>query len=123
MNSGLFVLLMCGLLISLVLVLVWHPQRSRTKTSTSADRQFTDAVFRDDDRYWYGGFFYNNPDDPAIFVPKRYGLGWTVNFGHPLGKWVLIGSLLLPLALVILTVLVSGGAPVGCHPSGCHPLP
>ncbi len=83
-------LLFCGVLIAIVLVLFWHPQRSRTKTSTSADRQRTDAVFRDDDRYWYGGFFYNNPDDPAVFVPKRYGLGWTMNFGHPQARLVLL---------------------------------
>lgn len=75
MNTGLFVLLMCGLLIAIVLVLVWHPQRSRSKADPLADRQLTGAVFRDDDRYWVGGFFYNNPDDPAMFVPKRYGLG------------------------------------------------
>jgi uncharacterized membrane protein len=116
-------LVICGTLIAIVLVLFWHPQRSRTKTNTSADRQRTDAVFRDDDRYWYGGIFYNNPDDPAVFVPKRYGLGWTVNFGRPLGKLFLIGTLLLPLVLLILTVLISGTASIGCHPSGCHPLP
>ena len=99
MNVWLFLLLMCGLLIVLVFVLFWHPQRSRTKTSTSADRGRTDAVFRDDDRYWYGGFFYNNPDDPALFVEKRYGLGWTLNFGHPQARLVLIGSLVVILVL------------------------
>ncbi|MFL5587716.1 MAG: DUF5808 domain-containing protein [Ktedonobacteraceae bacterium] len=116
-------LLMGGLLIAIVLVLFWHPQRSRTKTSTSADRQRTDAFYRDDDRYWYGGVFYNNPDDPAVLVPKRFGLGWTVNFGHPQGKLFLIGMLLLPLVLLILNVLFFGTAPIGCHPSGCHPFP
>jgi len=123
MNSGLFALLMGGLLIVLVLVLFWHPQRSRSKAGTPADRYRTGAVFRDDDRYWYGGIFYNNPDDPAVFVPKRYGLGWTVNFGNPRGKLVLIGTLLLPLVLLILTVLISGTAPIGCHTFGCHPSP
>ncbi len=124
MNVWLFLSLMCGLLIVLVLALFWHPQRSRTKTSTSADRGRTDAVFRDDDRYWSAGFFYNNPDDPALFVPKRFGLGWTLNFGHPQAKLVLIGVLVVILVtslLPVLTVLISGTAPIGCHPSGCHP--
>ena len=123
MNSGLFVLLIGGLLIVLVLVLLWHPQRSRTKSSISADRGRTDAVFRDDDRYWSAGIFYNNPDDPALFVPKRFGLGWTLNFGHPQAKLVLIGVLVVILVLSLLPVLISGTAPIGCHPSGCHPLP
>jgi len=121
MNVWLFLSLMCGLLIALVLVLFWHPQRSRTKTSTPAVRQRDFPVFRGDDRYWYGGFFYNNPDDPAILVPKRFGLGWTVNFGHPQGKLFLIGMLLLPLVLVILTFFISGTAPIGCHTFGCTP--
>ena len=123
MNVWLFVLLMCGLLIALVLTLFWHPQRSRTKASTRADGWPTSPIFRDDDRYWPGGIFYNNPDDPAVFVPKRYGLGWTVNFGHPRSKLVIIGILLLPLVLLILNVLIFGTAPIGCHPSGCHPFP
>lgn len=122
MNAGLFVLLIGGLLIASVLVLFWHPQRSRTKAST-ADRHRTGAVFRDDDRYWYAGFFYNNPDDPAVFVPKRFGLGWTLNFGHPQARLVMIGMLVLILVLSLLPVLISGTAPVGCHPSGCHPFP
>ena len=116
-------LVICGMLIAIVLVLFWHPQRSRPKTSTRADRPRTGAICRDDDRYWYRGVFYGNPDDPDLFVPKRFGLGWTMNFGHPQAKLVLIGLLLLPLVLLILTVLISGTAPIGCHPSGCYPLP
>jgi uncharacterized membrane protein len=75
MSLWLFLLLMGVLLIALVLTLFWHPQRSRTKSNTSDDRQFTDPIYHDDDRYWVGGFFYNNPDDPAMFGPKRFGLG------------------------------------------------
>jgi uncharacterized membrane protein len=119
-------LLMGGLLIAIVLILFWHPQRSRTKTSTSSDRQRTYAVYRDDDRYWYAGVFYNNPDDPALFVPKRYGLGWTMNFGHPQSRLVLLGVLLLvllpPLVVAILGVLFPGSIhPSGCHTFGCSP--
>jgi len=42
-------------------------------------------IDRQDDRYWIGGLFYANPKDPAVFVPKRYGLGFgrTLNFGNP----------------------------------------
>ena len=124
--SGFIFLLIWGLLIAVLLVLLWHPQRSRTKTSTSADRQRTGAVFRDDDRYWYAGFFYNNPDDPALFVPKRYGLGWTMNFGHPQARLVLIGLLVLvllpPLVVAILGVLFPGSIhSSGCHTFGCSP--
>jgi hypothetical protein len=44
-------LLFSGLLIAIVLL--WHPQPFWSKTSSSADRQRTNAVVRDD-RYWRG---------------------------------------------------------------------
>ena len=122
--SALLFLLIWGILIVLVIVLLWHPQRSQSRANTPIDREPSSEIFRDDDRYWYGEFFYSNPDDPALFVEKRYGLGWTLNFGHPQAKLVLIGTLLVPLVFgVILPVLISGAAPIGCHPSGCHLLP
>jgi len=31
---------------------------------------------------WYYGIFYVNPKDPKIFVQKRFGFGWTLNFGN-----------------------------------------
>lgn len=126
MTIWLFLLLMAGLLIAAVLILFWHPKPSWTHTDASVDRQLSGPVFRDDDRYWYGGVFYHNPDDPALFVPKRFGLGWTVNLGHPQGKLVLVVLLLLPLLLALLGVFVPGigsSHSLGCHPSGCHLLP
>lgn len=57
------------------------------------------------DRAWIGGLFYYNPDDPALFVEKRFGLGWTLNFGHPQARLILIGLLLVPLVLSLLPVL------------------
>ena len=112
-------LVICVMLIAIVFILFWHPGRSQTKASTRVDRPRTGVIFRDDDRFWYGGLFYSNPDDPDLFVPKRFGFGWTLNFGHPQAKLFLVGLLLLLLVLLILPILVPG-APSGCHPSGCH---
>lgn len=111
-------LVICGMVIAAILVLFWHPQRSGAKVRVRADRRPTSLMVRDDDRYWYAGFFYTNPDDADLFVPKRYGLGWTMNFGHPQAKVVLIGLLLV---LLILPILIAGPAPSGCHTFGCHP--
>src|SRR5437763_956836 len=93
-------LVICGALIAIVLILFLPLPRSWTKANARADRQRTDPIFRDDDRYWYGGFLYNNPDDPAMFVPKRFGLGWTLNFGHPRAKLFLITMLALLLLVL-----------------------
>jgi hypothetical protein len=48
---------------------------------------------------WKAGIFYVNPDDPALFVQKRLGIGYTLNFAHPL-SWLILGlSTLVPLAV------------------------
>ena len=43
----------------------------------------------DDDSLWIFGCIYNNPDDPSLFVNKRFGAGWTVNIGTIKGKYSL----------------------------------
>ncbi len=45
----------------------------------------------DDDKYWKLGAFYYNPNDPAIFVAKRFGVGWTINLGRPAAVVIIIG--------------------------------
>ena len=54
------------------------------------------------DSYWKAGLFYYNPDDPAIFVSKRVGIGYTVNFANKLAWLVMLGILLIALLPVLL---------------------
>lgn len=54
----------------------------------------------DDDQYWKFGVFYVNPRDPRILVPKRLGLGRTLNYGHPIA-WVVTVVLLIVVALLV----------------------
>jgi len=64
----------------------------------------TGTVRRDDDRYWrLLGSVYVNRADPALLVQKRFGIGWTVNFGNPRGV-VLLGLILAPALVVPLLV-------------------
>lgn len=63
------------------------------KVGTDGSRldNMEDFSFEEDDKHWIlGAMFYNNPDDPAIFVPKRVGVGYTINIGRPLGKLMMI---------------------------------
>jgi len=43
-----------------------------------------------------GGLFYFNPNDPAVWVEKRVGLGYTLNMGNS-GAWLLIGMMFVPI--------------------------
>ncbi len=53
----------------------------------------------DDDRYWKGGLMYFNKEDPSLFVEKRFGIGWTINFARPMSYVILFGPLLLILLI------------------------
>jgi len=44
------------------------------------------------------GIFYSNPNDPALWVPKRFGIGYTLNFGNH-WSWVVLGLIFLAVAL------------------------
>jgi len=46
------------------------------------------------DACWKMGVFYFNPSDPSIFVAKRFGIGYTVNFGNR-WSWTLLGAVIL----------------------------
>ncbi|MDI3341626.1 MAG: DUF5808 domain-containing protein [Sphaerobacter sp.] len=65
-------------------------------------------VNRDDDRFWRAGSFYVNRDDPALFVNKRFGIGWTLNLGHPLGWIILLAMLATPLVITVAALAASG---------------
>lgn len=118
--NELLLLLTVALLLAFLLTLVLPLRGARARPAPPAEDQPSHILARSDDRYWYG-FFYYNPDDPDPFVPKRYGLGWTINFGHPQGK--LIAALMLALALIPIAValFVPGLATTGCHTFGCVP--
>jgi uncharacterized membrane protein len=54
----------------------------------------------DAERHWRQGAFYVNRDDPALWVPKRSGLGYTLNFAHPAAWPLLILFTVGPLAFL-----------------------
>jgi len=55
---------------------------------------------RDTARWYVGGIVYCNPDDPALFVEKRLGIGYTINFGNKRAYLYLAYLVALPLIAV-----------------------
>ncbi|MCM3570528.1 DUF1648 domain-containing protein [Neobacillus mesonae] len=79
-----YALIACGG--SIILSITTGQGGSRVRSTAGINGQVID---RDDDRYWKLGMFYFNPKDPAIFLEKRFGIGWTNNWAHPL-SWIFI---------------------------------
>lgn len=75
-----------------------HGQRLKIKAEETENDSLAAP---DEDQYWKGGLFYYNPNDPTLWVPKRFSGGYTVNAGHPVGKLIYIGIILLLLSLIL----------------------
>lgn len=69
--------------------------------------QDTDLLFHDDDEHWKLGIFYWNPDDASLFLPERFGVGWTVNFARPAVWAIMIGGFAITVAFVIVVSLIA----------------
>lgn len=55
------------------------------------------------DECWKWGGVYYNPRDPALMVERRFGIGYTVNFGNRM-SWIMVGAFLLMMAGILLVV-------------------
>jgi uncharacterized membrane protein len=51
----------------------------------------------------YHGLYYADSDDRRLWVPKLNGMGWTINFGHPLGWPMLALVVILPILVIVLS--------------------
>lgn len=86
-----------GVVGALVLSLLTGQSGSRVRLGKKADGE---VIRRDDDKYWKAGMYYVNKDDPALFVEKRFGVGFTINFGRPAAVLIFIGLIAL-IAVVV----------------------
>jgi uncharacterized membrane protein len=59
---------------------------------------------RTPDGYWKLGVFYFNPDDSAVLVEKRFGLGYSLNFARPT-SWLIVLLILMAPLIPLLTHL------------------
>lgn len=60
----------------------------------------------DDDHFWHLGVFYANADDPAVVVPKRFGISWGLNWARPASWLVTLGLIALCAALCLAVFLL-----------------
>ena len=60
-------------------------------------------MLRDKDpKHWKLLIFYYNPDEPRLFVAKRFGSPMTLNFARPMA-WVIVA---IPLAIMTIGAMM-----------------
>ncbi|MDQ0029636.1 DUF1648 domain-containing protein [Arthrobacter bambusae] len=90
------------ILASVAVAVVVFARNNRARDEGEDD---TGLAHREDDKYWRSGLFYVNREDRALMVPRRFGLGWTLNFGNPRATMLLAGIV----ALVVLLITIRFG--------------
>lgn len=94
-----------GIIIAVIVLSVSTGQSgSRIRVGKNKDGK---TINRNDDKYWKGGLVYVNKDDPALFVEKRFGVGFTINFGRPLAIIIFVGIMAIIAAIAILSTAFS----------------
>jgi uncharacterized membrane protein len=87
-----------GVIVCVVLLIRWQSQGLAAHAAMGHPGDGTP------DACWKLGLFYFNPDDSALFVEKRIGIGYAINFAHASAWIVMALTLLLPLGLAALTI-------------------
>ncbi len=100
--SGVNVFVMCTCAISLIVAAIYQTYLYYKSPSKSKSAVYS---VDDDDNNWLLGTFYNNPNDPSLFVQKRFGVGWTVNIGNTKGKILFIS----PFIIIIFILIIAFG--------------
>lgn len=86
------------LLVSIVPMLYFSIKLESNKFDNSS------YSIEDDDKYWILGTIYCNKNDPSGFVPKRFGIGWTINLGSKKGKFLLISTILFLVLILVFSI-------------------
>ena len=68
--------------------------------------QGSERLLADDDEHWKLGIFYCNPDDASLFLPERFGIGWTFNLARPAVWALLVGGLLVTVAFIVAVMVL-----------------
>ncbi len=98
---ALVVVIIGAILPNLAVSLVYGQAGSRLLRRMTA----SSALDYDDDELWRLGVFYVNREDSSVVVPRRFGIGWAMNWGHP-KTWGLAALLVAAIAAFVVLVEV-----------------
>lgn len=87
------ILIIIAFIILYAFALSFWAGQGGSRLERSADHSNVRPV-HDDDK-WLLGMIYFNRKVPNLMVEKRFGVGWGLNFGHPVSWLILLGIIVL----------------------------
>jgi uncharacterized membrane protein len=98
------VMIVTILMLPAVFFLIVWLNKGRAHIERSNETSLEAAGDATPDECWKFGMLYFNPDDAALWVEKRAGIGYTMNFAH-ISAWAIMGLILLVPILGLLAAL------------------
>lgn len=93
------------ILVNLIRIVKEYGQGGALMETGTAEAPLTNGLA--DNTHWFGGLFYVDRKDPSVMVEKRFGLGYTFNYGN----WktvLLVGTFLVAtLGLIAIALFVT----------------
>ncbi len=94
MAALIVVLAMLIVVVCIAVSVVYGQAGSRLHARMQAASADAPLAF-DDDEHWILGIIYFNRDDASLFLPERFGIGWTLNMARPAAWALLVGFVAL----------------------------
>lgn len=88
---------------SLIWIVAKYGQGGALVEHGSAEAPLTNGLA--DNERWVWGVFYVNRDDPSFMVEKRFGIGYTINFGNRYAVAMLVAFLVVIFGVTALGVI------------------
>ncbi|SHI83016.1 Uncharacterized membrane protein [Clostridium cavendishii DSM 21758] len=109
-ESNLISISICLILLISILISIYSFKMGQGgKNLKVGNEEKSEVINRDDDNDYKFGMFYYNKNDNAVWVEKRSGSGYTVNFATPIGKifGVLITAILVGSVGIVIYMSIS----------------
>ncbi|MDP4145664.1 MAG: DUF5808 domain-containing protein [Bacillota bacterium] len=109
--SGKIISLVSGIytiaMVMIIIIPIVRFGQGGSRIKSPNDKMETDIIDRNDDQFWILGQIYYNPNDPAVVVEKRFGVGWTFNIGSTRGILIVVAILVFTIGAIIASHLLS----------------
>ncbi|WP_238886887.1 DUF5808 domain-containing protein [Clostridium sp. YIM B02551] len=105
--TPILIILFLVIIIAPIALDIRYGQGGSNLKDTTEEKSEDDVTNIDDDAYWKLGSIYYNPNDPSIFVEKRFGVGWTLNFGNKIAIIISIAILIFIISVLLFPVIFS----------------
>lgn len=100
-NTSNYIFIVVTIGVILFPLIYWIYNSKKAKILTSENDSNEKEIYRDDDKFYIGGIFYYNPNDPSIIVKKRMGYGLDFNYAHVFAKVIFLLEIVMLIGIIV----------------------